>query len=100
MKKEIQSALASAEAGEQFILGIENKINGWLADREIDERELKEILEIEAAVRAGIEEHLLEFRGNPKAASKIIIKPASALNENFIIPPIPQVLGYVIAPQM
>ena len=70
MKKEIEKALESAEAGEEFIVGIEKKINGWLADRKIDEQELKEILEIETAVRAGIEEHLLEFRGHPKAASE------------------------------
>lgn len=70
MKKEIEKALASAEAGEEFIVGIESKINRWLADRKIDEQELKEILEIESAVRAGIEDHLLEFRGNPKAASE------------------------------
>jgi hypothetical protein len=50
MKNEIEKALASAEAGEEFIVGIENKINGWLADLKVDEQELKEILEIEAAV--------------------------------------------------
>jgi len=70
MKISVEEALASAESGEEFIQGIETKINEWLADREIDDRELKEILEIEAAVRAGIEEHLLEFQGNPKAAGE------------------------------
>jgi len=70
MKISIEEAIASAESGEEFIQGIETKISEWLADRKIDERELEEILELEAAVRKGIEDHLVQFQGNPKAASE------------------------------